>query len=50
MKLKQSVKNFIVISSLYLVVIGGILLWNARMEQLNNQKMTESVAMNQSKK
>ena len=51
--LKQSVKDLLgriaIISMFYLVIIVEIIALNARMEQLNQQKMTESVAMNQSK-
>lgn len=49
MKLKKSVKENVIIGTFYLVIILGIIVLNARMNQLNQQKMTESVAMNQSK-
>lgn len=49
MKLKKSVKEKVIIGTFYLVIILGIIVLNARLNQLNQQKMTESVAMNQSK-
>lgn len=50
LRLKQSVKNFLIIGTLYLVIICGILLLGERTKQINNQiKMTEIVATIQSK-
>jgi len=53
MKLKKSVKDLIgriaIIGAFYLVIILGIIALNARMSQLNQQKMTEMIATNQSK-
>lgn len=49
LKLKKSVKDITIISLFYLAIILGIILLNTRISQLNQQKMTESVAMNQSK-
>ena len=51
LRLKQSVKNFLIIGTLYLVIICGILLLGERTKQINNQlKMTEIAATIQSKK
>jgi len=53
MKLKQSVKDYMMIGLLIILFIGGmqILKWRSGIinNQLEQQKMTESVAMNQSK-
>ena len=49
MKLKESVKEKVIIGTFYLVIFLGIILLNTRMYQLNQQKMTEMVATNQSK-
>lgn len=50
LRLKQSVKNFLIIGTLYLVIICGILLLGERTKQINNQiKMTEIAATIQSK-
>lgn len=42
MKLKQSVKNIIILGLFYLVIIGGILMLGWRMNQLEQQKMTDT--------
>lgn len=50
LRLKQSVKNFLIIGTLYLVIICGVLLLGERTKQINNQlKMTEIAATIQSK-
>ena len=50
LRLKQSVKNFLIIGTLYLVIICGVLLLGERTKQINNQlKMTEIAATSQSK-
>ncbi len=43
MKLKQSVKDVIILTLLYSVIAGGILMLGWRMNQLDEQKMTEMV-------
>lgn len=42
MKLKQSVKNVIILGLFYLVIAGGILMLGWRMNQLEQQKMTDT--------
>ena len=37
LRLKQSVKNFLIIGTLYLVIICGILLLGERTKQINNK-------------
>ena len=41
MKLKQSVKNIVILGLFYLVIAGGILMLGWRMNQLEHQKMTD---------
>lgn len=42
MKLKQSVKNIVILGLFYLVIAGGILMLGWRMNQLEHQKMTDT--------
>lgn len=42
MKLKQSVKNVAILSLFYLAIAGGILMLGWRMNQLEQQKMTDT--------
>ena len=41
MKLKQSVKDVIVLGLFYSAIVGGILMLGWRMNQLEQQKMTD---------
>jgi len=51
LKLKQSVKDYITIGSMLITIIFlGISGMRYRANQINQQKMTESVAMSQSNK
>lgn len=49
LKLKQSVKNYLILGIFYLIIIIGILMINIRVEQVNNQKKTEIATTIQSK-
>ena len=42
MKLKQSVKNVAILGLFYLAIAGGILMLGWRMNQLEQQKMTDT--------
>ncbi len=44
LKLKQWVKDTLVVMSLYSIIVLGVILLNARFEYLNQQKNTDSTS------
>ena len=41
LRLRESVKNFLGIMAFYLIIVGGVILVDARMKQINDQKKAD---------
>lgn len=48
LRLREPVQNFLGIALFYLIIILGVILLNARFEQLNNQQKNADVQYTQS--